>query len=80
MANYAVFRGLLNYGYRKEAELMYERTLLLPGRDLEKTGNLHEYYNSFDGEPVMNGGFINWNLLVLNMAEELEGKRAMFVL
>lgn len=77
VANYVVFRGLLNYGYRKEAETIYERTLLLLGQDLEKTGSLHEYYNPFSGEPVMNGGFINWNILALNMAEELEGKKAM---
>lgn len=77
VANYVVFRGLLNYGYLKEAEIMYERTLALLGGDMEKTGSLHEYYNPFTGEPIMNGGFINWNILALNMAEELEGKRPM---
>ncbi len=80
VANYVVFAGLMRYGYRKEAELLYERTLTLLGRDLEKTGSLHEYYNPFDGEPVMNGGFINWNVLVLNMADELEGKAPMLTL
>ena len=67
----------MNYGYLKEAEIMYERTLALLGGDMEKTGSLHEYYNPFTGEPIMNGGFINWNILALNMAEELEGKRPM---
>ena len=70
VANYVVFRGLLNYGYRMEAEIMYKRTMRLLGNDLEKTGSLHEYYNPFNGEPVMNGGFINWNVLALNMADE----------
>ena len=79
VANYVAFRGLMNYGYQKEAKLMYERTLTLLGRDLIKTGSLHEYYNPFDGEPVMNGGFINWNVLVLNMADELDGKAPMLV-
>lgn len=77
VANYVIFRGLMNYGYRKEAELMYERTLKLLGHDLEKTGSLHEYYDPFTGEPIMNGGFINWNILVLNMADELAGKEPM---
>lgn len=72
VANYVVFRGLLNYGYREEAEEMCRNSLKLLGMDLEKTGSLHEYYNPFDGEPVMNGGFINWNILVLNMVKELE--------
>ena len=57
VANYVVFRGLLNYGYRMEAEIMYKRTMRLLGEDLEKTGCLHEYYNPFNGEPVMNGFF-----------------------
>ena len=77
VANYVVFRGLLNYGYRMEAEIMYKRTMRLLGEDLEKTGCLHEYYNPFNGEPVMNGGFINWNILALNMADELKGKKPM---
>ena len=77
VANYVIFRGLLNYGYRMEAEIMYKRTMRLLGNDLEKTGSLHEYYNPFNGEPVMNGGFINWNVLALNMADELEGKKPM---
>lgn len=77
VANYVVYRGLMNYGYRKEAELMCERTWNLLGRDLEKTGSLHEYYDPFTGEPIMNGGFINWNVLALNMADELAGKEPM---
>ena len=60
-----------------DAEIMYKRTMRLVGEDLEKTGCLHEYYNPFNGEPVMNGGFINWNILALNMADELEGKKPM---
>lgn len=77
VANYVVFRGLMNYGYREEAELIYERTITLLGRDLEETGSLHEYYDPFDGKPIMNGGFINWNVLALNMADELRGKKPM---
>jgi len=72
IANYLVFRGFLNYGYKEEAEELYKRTLLLLGQDLEKTGCLHEYYDPFTGEPVMNGGFINWNILVLNMTEDMQ--------
>ncbi len=37
---------------------MYKRTMRLLGDDLEKTGSLHEYYNPFNGKPIMNGGFI----------------------
>lgn len=72
VANYVVFRGLMNYGYRREAEEICARSVRLLAEDLEKTGCLHEYYNPFTGEPVMNGGFINWNILALNMIRETE--------
>ena len=71
VANYCVFKGMLDYGYEEEARDMCEKTLKLLAGDIEKTGCMHEYYNPFTGEPVMNGGFINWNILALNMAREL---------
>ncbi len=71
VANYVVFKGMLDYGYLEEATEMCERSLRLLGEDLEKTGSLHEYYDPFTGDPIMNGGFINWNILVLNMVDEL---------
>ena len=74
IAQYAVFRGLMNYGYRAEAEELCKRTLSLLGDDLRKTSDLHEYYNPETREPIMNPGFVNWNVLALNMADELEGK------
>lgn len=80
VANYALFRGLMNYGYEKEAETICAGTLRLLGEDLERTGALHEYYNPVNGQPVMNGGFINWNILALNMADELRGKAPMQML
>ena len=72
VANYCVFRGMLNYGFREEAQELCSRSVKLLEKDLEKTGCLHEYYDPATGEPVMNGGFINWNILVLNMIRELE--------
>ena len=44
------------------------------GRDYERFGALHEYYMPDNGEPILNKGFQNWNLLVLNMAAWLDGK------
>ena len=44
------------------------------GRDNERFGALHEYYLPDNGEPVLNKGVQNWNLLVLNMAARPEGK------
>ena len=72
--NYLVFRGLVRYGFVAEARELAEKTILLLGRDYERFGALHEYYLPENGEPVLNKGFQNWNLLVLNMAAWLEGK------
>jgi len=77
IASYVVFRGLMRYGYVTEAREICDNTVALLGGDLERTGTLHEYYVPETGEPVMNGGFINWNMLVLNMVDELDGKPAM---
>jgi hypothetical protein len=73
-ANYMVFRGLVRYGFKEDARELAEKTILLLGRDYERFGALHEYYLPENGEPVLNKGFQNWNLLVLNMAAWLDGK------
>lgn len=73
-ANYFVFRGLVKYGYNGEARKLAEKIIKLIGMDYEKNGVLHEYYLPDNGEPVMNPGFQDWNLLVLNMIAWYEGK------
>lgn len=77
VVNYVVFRSLMNYGYKDEAKIICDNTVNLLGSDLEKTGSLHEYYDPYTGEPIMNGGFINWNILAINMIDELNGKKPM---
>lgn len=72
VANYVVFHGLLQYGYVQEAKTLCQNSLKLLGEDLKKNHCMHEYYDPYTGEPVMNGGFINWNLLAVTMASELK--------
>lgn len=72
VANYVVFKGMLEYGFYEQAIDLCNRTLKLLETDLEKTDSIHEYYNPLTGEPVMNGGFLNWNILGLNMIDELK--------
>lgn len=76
IANYLTFRGLVNYGYEEEARQLAIKTIYLFGRDLERFGELHEYYEPENGEPILNPGFQNWNYLVLNMIAWLEGGTA----
>ena len=74
ISNYMTFQGLLNYGFEEEARELATETVILLGRDLEKSGGFHEYYLPSNGEPVLNIHFLNWNCLVLNMIAWLEGR------
>lgn len=44
VANYLTFRGLVRYGFDRDAKELAEKTIRLFGRDLERFGALHEYY------------------------------------
>lgn len=67
ICNYMVFRGLLKYGFQKEARELAEKTVKLFERDLAACGEMHEYYDPESGEPVLNPGFQSWNLLAVNI-------------
>lgn len=67
VSNYLVFRGLVKYGFHREAAELAEKTVALLEKDLASCGELHEYYDPESGEPVINPGFQNWTLLSLNM-------------
>lgn len=75
VSNYMVFRGLADYGFKKEARTLARKTIALYGSDLKKEGAMHEYYNPDTGKPIINKGFQNWNYLVLNMIAWLEGRK-----
>ena len=68
------FRGLVKYGFTTQAHELAIKTIKLFGRDIERYGSLHEYYEPENGEPILNRGFQNWNYLVLNMIAWLMGK------
>lgn len=80
VVNYVVFRGLLNYGYREKATELCKKTLYLLGEDYRKNGTQHEYYHPETGEPVMNPGFLNWNMLAINMLQEINDAPSVFEL
>ena len=74
LSNYFVFKALLRYGYKAEADELAIKTLDLLKLDLEKNGAFHEYYDPETGEGLFNKGFSSWNLLAFNMLEYFEGK------
>lgn len=69
ISNYMVFSGLVRYGYGQEAKELAEKTINLFGYDIEKNGELHEYYDPETGEGISNPGFQNWNFLVCDMIQ-----------
>lgn len=74
IANYLTFRGLVKYGFLDDAKELCERTIVMLGKDILRSGVMHEYYSPDSGEPIINPGFQNWNMLVLNMIDWYEGK------
>lgn len=76
ISNYLVFRGLVKYGFYDDAQELAESTITMFGDDIAKTGAMHEYYEPESGRPILNHGFLNWNLLVLNMIGWLSGEAA----
>ncbi|WP_256009543.1 MGH1-like glycoside hydrolase domain-containing protein [Desertivirga xinjiangensis] len=75
ISNYFVYKGLIKYGFKPEANELANKTIVLFGKDIEKHGALHEYYEPESGEPILNKGFQNWNYLVLNMIAQQEGRK-----
>jgi putative isomerase len=65
--NYFVWKALKRYGYKKEADGLADKTLLLLSGDLEANGSLNEYYHPDTGAALSHRGFMDWNLLVLEM-------------
>jgi putative isomerase len=69
IVNYFAWKALQRYGYQKEANALADKTLHLLSRDLEVNGSLNEYYHPDDGAALSHKGFLDWNLLVLEMIE-----------
>lgn len=67
IANELIFEGLIRYGYTGDAARLAEQILTLFGKDIEKCGEMHEFYHPETGEGVFNQGFQSWNLLAVKM-------------
>jgi putative isomerase len=67
IVNYFVWKALRRYGYKKEADELADKTIHLLSRDLEANSSLNEYYHPDTGAALSHKGFMDWNLLVLEM-------------
>lgn len=68
IVSYFAWRALKNYGFETEARELADKTLNLLATDLRAHGSLNEYYHPDTGAALSHPGFMDWNLLVLEMA------------
>lgn len=67
IVNYFVWKGLKDFGFQDEADKLADKTLRLLSTNLAKNGSLNEYYHPDTGAALSHKGFMDWNLLVLEM-------------
>ena len=67
ISNYFVWKALAAYGYRQEADDLAAKTIALLTASLRTDGSLNEYYHPDTGTPLSHKGFMDWNLLALEM-------------
>lgn len=75
IANYFAWKGLQRYGFAVEARKLADKTIKLLSTDVSRTGTLNEYYHPDTGAPLSHRGFVDWNLLVLEMIDPADGSR-----
>jgi putative isomerase len=67
IVNYFAWKALERYGFHQEADDLAGKTISLLASDLRKNGSLNEYYHPDTGAALSHKGFMDWNLLVLEM-------------
>ncbi|MGH9430987.1 MAG: amylo-alpha-1,6-glucosidase [Terriglobia bacterium] len=70
VSNYLLMHGLMNYGYKKEAQELAGKTVSLLIHDLQTTGGMNECYDPENGKPTAGGHFLSWDLLGEHMIQE----------
>jgi putative isomerase len=69
IVNYLTWKGLDRYGFHTEANTLADKTIALLASDLKRNGSLNEYYHPDTGTALSHKGFMDWNLLVLEMIQ-----------
>lgn len=67
IVNYFTWKALRDYQFQSEADELRDKTLRLLAADLARNGSLNEYYHPDTGQALSHSGFMDWNLLVLEM-------------
>jgi putative isomerase len=67
LTNYLVWKGLQANGFKDEAADLADKTLRMLASDLAKNGSLNEYYHPDTGAALSHKGFMDWNMLIMEM-------------
>jgi putative isomerase len=67
IVNYFAWKALQRYGFDREAAALADKTIALLAADLKANGSLNEYYHPDTGAALSHKGFMDWNLLVLEI-------------
>lgn len=71
ISNYFAWKGLVRYGFTAEADDLARKTLSILAADLKQNGSLNEYYHPDTGLALSHKGFVDWNLLALEMLPQV---------
>ena len=64
--------GMLFYGYQSQAFEAAERVVGICLNDIEQSGGMHENYDAETGLPLAAPNFGSWNLLLINLLDEIK--------
>jgi putative isomerase len=67
VAIYFAWKGFKTYGFDHAAADLANKTIRVLATDLSKSGTVNEYYDPDTGNPISHPGFVDWNMLVLEM-------------
>ena len=67
IVNYLIWKSLKDYGFNEAARDLANKTIYLLSSSLDKDSSLNEYYHPDTGAPLSRKGFMDWDLLVLEM-------------
>lgn len=66
IANYLIAKGFARYGYKKEADYIFSKTVELLANSIIESEGMYESYTA-SGEPMLFKGFLSWNCLAVKM-------------
>lgn len=72
VSNYILFKGMLRYGYVKEAKIIEDQTIEYLSRDIRTCGSMSESYHPDTGEGILHHNFFSWNCLAASMLKDLK--------